>query len=166
MNLTSSGWHISLSLLLSFRRSILVMWAARIVRRLRYFSTNPSSKYFDFWKCFDSSKIVTTQPKKLLFLSFVKSQKFAFLSLPSFLGLVLEHLDLEILIVTPSGDTTNNKTSCEANFYQLILISNFLSIWNLSAWGRKCNMLFHSSLFYIATIFGSFGIAEASILSM
>ena len=42
---------------------------------------------------------------------------------PSFLSLlclVLEHLDLEILIVTSSGNPTNNKTSCEANFYELI----------------------------------------------
>ena len=30
------------SILLSFRKSILVMWAARIVHRLRYISTNPS----------------------------------------------------------------------------------------------------------------------------
>ena len=96
------------------------MRAARIVRRLRYFSTNQSSKYFTL---FSERAVIAAKlprPNQQNCYYYHLSNHIIYPSFLSLLCLVLEHLDLEILIVTSSGNPTNNKTSCEANFYELI----------------------------------------------
>ena len=153
INLTSSGWHMA---------GTLVMWAARIVRRVRYFSTNPSSKYlFSERRAMIAAKLSRPNQQNCYFIICQITQpSFAFL-----LYLFLKHLDLEILIVTSSGNPTNNKTSCESNFYQLIWNFYQSEIFVHEAENAICCFIVHYIILQISFL-SSFGIEDQAFIDI